>query len=322
MRSIAIAICAVAALSASSSAAPPACKRWVNQLTTCEALGIPVAPGKQCNPTPAQVEEAAGVIHRGSPTLACKAWISHVSPTPSNYTPGKEIKACSWSTNPAVKTCLPVNWADGKAYCVFDGDGDGDIDYDDVAVTSSRIVYFQDVMPDPHCFCTANGPYKDLTWTPSSSSTWNAWYVYALWLFPYSLKQAILLQNGGPNGTNFHSDAPFDPHQVLQKTDIYEADAAEIDHIIPRIDSHGCLCGTGTKSNAAVISRQMNAEMSNTSPSWNLNRSKMFAKWVSCPDPSVATYKGPQNPVPPAFNMARQQPDETVFEIDVGIPPR
>lgn len=38
---------------------------------------------------------------------------------------------------------------------------------------------------------------------------------------------------------------------------------AEIHHIIPRRDSIGCLCGTNEYSNALVISRQLNGEISN-----------------------------------------------------------
>lgn len=67
-----------------------------------------------------------------------------------------------------------------------------------------------------------------------------------------------------------HSTATPDPEDDLYgKTGLpipdgpNRDDYANIDHIIPRVDIHGCECGTNSPINAAVISRVLNIGMSN-----------------------------------------------------------
>jgi hypothetical protein len=107
--------------------------------------------------------------------------------------------------------------------------------------------------------------------------------------------------NKAKNGGVLKSDALFDP--INPATEIlttgYVDDAqANLDHIIPRKDSKGCLCGTPTADNVAVISRVMNLEMSNHSPKYNLHRSLMYDQFVDCPDPSFGEFVGTRGQTP------------------------
>lgn len=109
----------------------------------------------------------------------------------------------------------------------------------------------------------------------------------------------------------------FDSKSELQKDDWTQWDAAEIDHIIPRVDSKGCLCGDVTPNNAAVISREMNHGMSNTSPLYDENRSKMFEQYVTCQRGVEWQYQPPPRPLPPyEYPIEHHQVDEALVGVD------
>jgi MYXO-CTERM domain-containing protein len=325
---------AIVSLSSTAVAAPPPCHRWHNQLEDCEALD---SPG--CKPTGLQKEVANG--QRFGPTAldVCKKLIKHknkwsvmVNGIPlTGYTQGETIRAC-WFTSTGT-TCNDVKQDvygfpnKTSAYCVYDLGSDG-IDWNDASAIGMMVDYLQ-VTPEPHCFCTANGPYADLEWSfegvPLWKKAWELWMAFKKHYFPSAMKTAILDENFATNNSHYISDAIvkgteanpvwFDNEPILQLTNPENADAAQIDHIIPRVDSQGCLCGDVTPNNAAVISLELNQTMSNISPSWNIDRSKMYAKYVTCPDPEVARYKGPKirEPFEIPFAWALEQQDETTF---------
>lgn len=67
-----------------------------------------------------------------------------------------------------------------------------------------------------------------------------------------------------------------DPNPLSKKK--YPPDSAELDHIIPRLDSKGCECGTNSAANAALISRKLNGQMSNSC--LNPDRRRMLERWA------------------------------------------
>lgn len=50
---------------------------------------------------------------------------------------------------------------------------------------------------------------------------------------------------------------------ILETDDPNDPCAAQVDHIIPRVDVYGCKCGSNSFSNALLISRALNIKMSN-----------------------------------------------------------
>jgi hypothetical protein len=73
-------------------------------------------------------------------------------------------------------------------------------------------------------------------------------------------------------------------------TMVWADDMPQIDHIVPRVESHGCPCGTSEWSNAAVISARLNVTMSNDCE--HPERIRMFEKFVpgyTPPPPQAST---------------------------------
>lgn len=54
---------------------------------------------------------------------------------------------------------------------------------------------------------------------------------------------------------------------------------ANVDHIIPRIDVHGCKCGTNSYANAAIISASLNVGMGNNMT--DTRRRRILCEWTS-----------------------------------------
>lgn len=236
-----------------------------------------------------------------------------------DYTPGEEIRVCVFKDD---NTCHELEYnpffhpkseyafpKQTSVHCVYDANEDGNIDWTD----GSHVIHFGQITPQPHCFCTAKGPHSEVTnedWDPVEPA-WKRQIEYSLehfqHVFQTGLKDHILERNWVENGSVikngkkvFKSEAiyanstteTFDPNPELQKWNKDDATAAQIDHIIPRKDSQGCLCGDPTSNNAAVISLELNQTMSNISPKYNEDRARMYAKYVTCPDPSVAQFEG------------------------------
>ena len=133
---------------------------------------------------------------------------------------------------------------------------------------------YTSVMREPECELVPNGKYANSVMGPATPTAGGS--------FSESIRNAILDENlaNSPEWNEHLSDAPADPIQSprssRQTFPPYEddpdadspykptwAEGAQIDHIIPRKDIHGCPCGTNSPANAAVISAKHNNAMSN-----------------------------------------------------------
>lgn len=314
------AVVLAAAFPLTAAAEPPPCKRWQHDLSDCEILKAP--DPNDCEVKGWQTEFINSVRYASAAVFACKNYLKTVHP----YV-GNNFEVWPIDGNTSNKTVIDDPNYDA-AYCVWDSqpvsddgnpanDGDGDFDWADIS-QASKIVYLLNATPDPHCFCTANGPYTNIPWSEQVAD-WEYDGVTERHYFPEALKAAVLQKNFADGPDAFHSNAPFDTEQALQKTEILADNAAELDHIIPRVDSKGCVCGDASPNNIAVISRSMNASMSNTSPKWSSDRSGMYGLFVSCRDPSVGSFVGPNKiVVPPSFPLSQMQLDESSYCVDMG----
>jgi hypothetical protein len=279
-------IAATLPLASPAHADPPQCGRW--QIAT--ALDTQLVTGNLAEPDypldPFKQETANNIRYSGSSYETCKKYVN-------TFYPGKKWKRWPiYANNVTDDSPGAVVLPHFQAYCVWDSQepgerGYGVIDWDD----SREIVSVNNnVQPDPHCYCTVNNPkYAGLVWD-GALTPYEAQRVLQGNAFPKSLREDILAKNA-VNGI-LHSDAPFEDFEPLQTDFPDHPDAAQIDHIIPRTDSKGCLCGGREPANAAVISRYINGQMSNKSPKTDPHRAQMYAQFVTCRDPSVAEYAG------------------------------
>lgn len=326
-----LAVLIAAGASSTALAGPPQCQRWHNGLDACTALGKP----QGC--TLVGVENEAFNVQRyaGTSLTACRQWIWKEKP--AGYTTGQQVKACVFG---AGNDCLTPSASDTSVHCVFDVNNDTVIDWNDASQLAGYVVDLKTLTPEPHCSCTPNGPYANVSWS-GTMSTWEAFFVYTKWTFPKELKKAVLTANfmnpahpGVYKSDAIHPDTglPFDKHSTLQKINTDDADAAEVDHIIPRVDSQGCLCGAPTPANAAVISRELNGLMLNITPQNNHYRACMLKKYASCGDPTTTDMINKACPDPITllkfptgltFEQLQAQDDETSVgaEPDRDLPP-
>lgn len=314
-------------VAAPATAAPPACVKWQGGLTVCEALGIGSSTNCTYVPIGIENETANAVLFSNSALQACRQLIKKMKPAAYNYTSAKPIKACMFNPGtPTDNTCYPMPFGSfpwttpTSAYCVYDANNDNKTDWNDASLLGYT-VSLQTTQPDSHCSCTVNGPHTGLPWSGNIAS-WEDWQVVFGHKFPHALKQAILQHNFTTNSNSYKSEAilkttgaTFDPEPNLQKVDIYADDAAEIDHIIPRVDSKGCLCGDPTPNNAAVISRQLNAQMLNVSPKYNQDRARMYEKYVTCPNTSQWQFTNSN--ARRIDLLQNHQLDESLMHVDV-----
>lgn len=265
-------------------------------LSPCEVLGKPAG----CTVTGVENEVVAAGQNSRLATMACKKFLK--SATQFAATGGWKG---GWKLAPIDAT---------TARCIWDSDNDGD--FNDDWTTASVVLSETPRTPDAHCFCkVTNGPHTNVSWD-GQMTYGEAFAAGFMHVFPKGLKKAILQQNIDVNGA-LTSEAPFDTNSALQKSNIYDGDAAEIDHIIPRVDSKGCLCGDVTPDNAAVISRELNQKMLNISPTYSLERAKMFMEFgVQCENQAVADYRGPDSAVAPT-DLDKDQLDETALGVDL-----
>ena len=294
-----------------SSAAPPACKRWRNYASDCAILKKP----QGCSVSGLEREQINHERFSTNASQACKKALKYLWPSVGNNFDVWPIDDGN-PNNGAV-----VDGSYTSAQCLWDWDQSGVIDWADKSGIGPQAVMVDEVpiTPEDHCYCTpTKGKYGNVAWSmqmgPFEAYAATFWHA-----FPSQLKKAILQANYAANGNQYKSDSLWDPNKSLQKTNLYDDNAAEIDHIIPRVDSQGCLCGDVTPDNAAVISREMNAGMSNTSPKWDLWRSKMYEQFVTCPDPNTGKYVGPIPTLPPGSIKFTDlvDLDETAFGVQV-----
>ena len=272
-----------------ASAEPPKCERWVAPGTDCELLGRP----QGCVVTLRDKAAANALRYTSASVFACKNFVKKV--------------------HGGVKSMIEHTADPTTDVCYWDSNGDGVVDDTDKSVDA--LIVEKPLTPEPQCYCTAHGPYAGLTW--NTNMTWGEMELVTLFhVFPKELKKAVLAKNFGDHGGTYVSDSPTDPNPVVQKMNYQAPDAAQIDHIIPRTDSQGCLCGDPTPENAAVISSELNGMMSNLSPNADLDRAKMYEKYVTCPDPNTAKYQGGIE-IPFPIPLEATDIDESVFDIDL-----
>jgi hypothetical protein len=273
-----------------ASAAPLQCERWEAPGTDCELLGRP--PG--CTVSGRDKWAVNAKRYTFSAYQACKNYVNAIAP-------GK-----------AFKIDIPGNGDPAIMDCFWDQDGDG------IIGTSPKEEIMEQVLtPEPQCFCKPHGPYKGLPWS-GNMTIGEQTLVTMTHVVPKELKKAVLLKNLQNNGGLYVTDADNDLYHLLQKINIHWNDAAEIDHIIPRTDSQGCICGDPTPENLAVISRELNGMMSNLSPNVDANRAKMFEQFVDCDDPNTAKYQGDYlGPPPLPVSVEAIDTDESTMDVDL-----
>lgn len=125
-----------------------------------------------------------------------------------------------------------------------------------------------------------NGPYRNLP-EPQVLAPGERFYNDVIDENGNKIKQRelILQTNRNKNGSELHSnladfeypcDGPDKPlckePLVLKDGDQYDADAAEVHHVIRRRDKRCCAWGTNSNSNAVVISRKLNQYFTNKYP--------------------------------------------------------
>jgi hypothetical protein len=136
------------------------------------------------------------------------------------------------------------------------------------------------VTPESCCTRTPNGPYKDAN-VPLyiatvggdfSTSVKNAlaahnrteYGVSDMFVVLSDIWMQLTIPDGGSNGELvWGSSSPDDPEFDPNAFYIPSLTLAHVDHIIPRIDTHGCPCGKNSKANALIISDKTNMQMSN-----------------------------------------------------------
>ncbi len=287
--------------SAPVEAAPLGCVRWaMDQMSDCDILKKP----STCSVVGVEHDLVNQIKFSSSAKQACKKYLKIVQPSVSTFE--------AWPID------SDGDGEDDEARCAWDYDRDRDIDFNDWTVWG-YVVTKRTITPLDHCKCTSNNsaPYKGLAWSGKIGVS-EAYSVLIFHAFPKDLKKAILDDNYTSHGNMYKSDANTDPHQTLQKDNIYDIDAAEIDHIIPRTDSQGCICGDPTPDNAALVSREINAKMSNTSPKWDPDRAALFQQYVTCPNPEFGAYQGPfaQSMERGANDLEQHDVDETVMDVE------
>jgi hypothetical protein len=347
---------ALLCIASTARADPPACEKWDNERDDCELLEKTLVQGTgTCPTTGLEREVALGERYDDEPEGVCEKLIKHlnafniangIAPLP-NFNSSTVIKACVFKGG-GDKNCYDVRYdvvgfpIDTNVFCTYDSNNANGINADDDSWAAS----YGTTQPQPHCFCTANGPYASLVRGQDWEVTGSWWYVgmqlsneYFRHIFPSALKDAILNRNWQDNGSKttslgnkiYRTDARysttsvlnpthakvFDPRSPLYKFNYLARNAAQIDHIIPRKDSKGCLCGPATSNNAAVISLELNQTMSNIPPNWNIDRARMYERYVTCPDPTVAQYQGPSKALfAMPVTLMQPQNDEGTNEIE------
>jgi hypothetical protein len=338
----AIPVIALLAFANVAAADPPPCMRWQNDLSVCEALGT--GPYYNCPQDPEDLEGTPdietfnGLKYGSNAQKACRQLVTKMNPPAWNFVSSMKVKACRFVAGD--DKCYedyesPFHPPDDGAvrHCVYDhtggprGEPDNVIDWKDATVTQYRVNYLS-ATPDAHCFCTANGPYTDLPYEHEAETGYAieiAWLSHA---FPKGLKTAVLANNFTTNTNQYISDAKlddvnWDPHEQLQKDNLGDPDAAEIDHIIPRKDSKGCRCGPPTPNNAAVVSKEINGLMLNFSPLFNEMRAKMFEEYVTCPNAATARFTGRSSRLTCGGDQGdSSQYDESIMDVEFEVPPR
>lgn len=119
-----------------------------------------------------------------------------------------------------------------------------------------------------------NGPYRNLP-EPSTVEPGKPFDCYRI--DGVLQKERILQMNRKKNGGVIRSDLAFftwpcpnepsgmctEKEFLNEPSDVYDADAAQVDHVASKKDPRGCDWGTNSNKNAAVVSAKLNRHFSN-----------------------------------------------------------
>jgi hypothetical protein len=280
---------AIAALGAVQPA--EACTRWTNQLVTCDVLDITT-----CNvPTPGQEAYYMRRVWRGTAQEACQSYWRIFRKKWGTWWDGQgpRTNTCGVAvptSNPIVQNCHPDYNCNGIA------------DAHDTWYDNAPVGKEVNVQRDSCCDRVPKGPYTQLkldhpdwfAFTPQAGKPFS----FETKILVIDENRARTAASGMGTINDVISDSfglggatPADPYQLLTWTSSYyvhqtyanwdfynDPDYAlplntgmeytpnrlSVDHIIPRIDSHGCACGSDDVDNAQVISAFANSSMQNS----------------------------------------------------------
>jgi MYXO-CTERM domain-containing protein len=175
------------------------------------------------------------------------------------------------------------------------------------------LVRLTDIPKDTCCSRVPNGPYTGVANAPGTSTGGG---------FEKEHRKRILAEGHQYNGSTVASDAKRlgledpgavggllritketmlaidDPElpPVLTPPILFPTrpnDVANIDHIIPRIDSNGCPCGSNDSSNALIISAELNTSMGRSC--LDPRRAKILNK-LTTPGTTLASFSEEETP--------------------------
>jgi hypothetical protein len=257
----------------SQTSVDPQCARWHNNLDACDGIvDASVCDNPQSTWTRGQLGSYYNWIFSSTAEKACRKQIMKLHP-------GEEDLALAVEVYPDWYYCYLDYDRDGSVFPNEFGDdldGDGIDDVDEGGVSS---VMLEDVTREPECELTPKGPYESLGTKGARGGSFSDANRRAIYDRNTTQHRGLLRSDAGPAASQqtgigdvdqlslsrwyyppYNDDAEIDEPYQLPTT---LTTSAQVDHIIPRIDIHGCACGTNAPSNAAVISGQLNRKMSN-----------------------------------------------------------
>lgn len=227
------------------------CARWQNNLDPCDGI---IAQPKCSQPldtwTPDDHIRYRRWLYADTAQEACEKYVKK-----------------HWGYDYLPAQAGPPNAID-VAPCWKDEDGDGMITNID-KVPGMTVHLNTQVQRDSCCDRVPNGPYSTLgqaALTPDHTftSTQKSYIRRANVADHGNLWSDLTTAFGDYYNQLGHVDVVWNRDDDDDKIPlIYAPSAANVDHIIPRKDSNGCLCGTNSYANALMISFKLNNEMSN-----------------------------------------------------------
>jgi uncharacterized protein (TIGR03382 family) len=269
---------AVAALDATPARATQ-CSRWNNILGPCDGI----VDAAICNntqdswPRPS-LQSYYNWVYSSTPQKACRKQVLKTVPEDADSAVAIEIDDSLWA-------CF-YDWDDDGSTWANEGgeDDDGDLIDDDDYSSITLMTLQTNIEREPECDLIPQGPYTNANpghprpvvrpMGGGKFSNDQRYWVKDENILKYGSQQSDAHPLSTPQTNIGDSQAIWLTRFTLQP---YEDDAEiddpmqlpnfngtlQIDHIIPRIDIHGCKCGTNGYNNAAAISTTLNNKMSN-----------------------------------------------------------
>ena len=165
-----------------------------------------------------------------------------------------------------------------EANCMIDRSIPPDGDADDIPNDQTGTVELVWLTPDPHCYATPTGPYSrplamrdggdyDADFPDGFYRIRRLWDQYEARGLPTTANQPWITDGGVWREPTFAS--AYDPARANGLEHWVELGGKEnnrqpsFHHVIPRVDSQGCACGSNAQENLAVVSVSLNSSMKN-----------------------------------------------------------